>query len=220
MIDLTLILAMLLATGDEAAPAQSADVKAKAATAAAQADVDRPALLASEIKALRDSNIFAPYGRKNLPTRTKGYEKKAEPVAAPKPKAPVVTGIFFDDKMKCYLVVVEDRNEASLKQFKEPKFLKAGEEVIGLKVGPVTAEKATFIKGEVAKELAVGDSLPAVDGKSATPAGASSDDPEASPIDTDAQVEIKPLDTEEKTKVLEKMKKDRGKKNRPSHDDQ
>ena len=35
-----------------------------------------------------------------------------------------------------------------------------------------------------------------------------------------AQPEIKSLDTEEKNKVLEKMKKERGKKNRPSNDDQ
>jgi len=213
MIDWTLILALLalsevegLLGGDEAPKA------------AAQApDIDRPALVASEIKALRESNIFAPYGRKSFPSKSsKTTERKHEPAAVPKPKAPVVTGIFFDEKQKCFLVVVEDRNEGSLKQFKEPKFLKTGDEVSGLKVGPVTAEKASFFKGEIAKDLLVGDSLPGAEMKASAPP---SDDPEAAPLDTDEKVEIKPLDTEEKNKVLEKLKKERGKKNRPSSDD-
>jgi hypothetical protein len=183
-----------------------------------QADADRPAIAASEIKALRDSNIFAPYGpKRKSPPSSFSKSSRSEPVVAPKPKAPVVTGIFFDAKMKCYLVVVEDRNEASLRQFKDPKFLKSGEEVVGLKVGPVTADKATFLKGEIAKELSVGDSLPA---ELKAAAAATSDDPEAVPSDGEEKVDIKPLDTEEKNKVLEKMKKERGKKNRPNSDDQ
>jgi hypothetical protein len=183
-----------------------------------QADADRPAIAASEIKALRDSNIFAPYGpKRKSPPSSFSKSSRSEPVVAPKPKAPVVTGIFFDAKMKCYLVVVEDRNEASLRQFKDPKFLKSGEEVVGLKVGPVTADKATFLKGEIAKELSVGDSLPA---ELKAAAAATSDDPEAVPSDGEEKVDIKPLDTEEKNKVLEKMKKERGKKNRPNNDDQ
>jgi len=213
MIDWTLILALLalsevegLLGGDEAPKA------------AAQApEVDRPALVASEIKALRESNIFAPYGRKSFPSKSsKTTERKHEPAAVPKPKAPVVTGIFFDEKQKCFLVVVEDRNEGSLKQFKEPKFLKSGDEVGGLKVGTVTAEKAGFVKDGVSKELAVGDSLPSVEGKGAAPA---TDDPEAGPLETEEKVDIKPLDTEEKNKVLEKMRKERGKKNRPNNDE-
>jgi hypothetical protein len=131
-----------------------------------------------------------------------------------------VTGIFFDAKLKCYLVVVEDRNEASLKQFKEPKFLKTGDEVNGLRIGTVTAEKAAFLRGEIAKELLVGESLPGSDGKTAAPA--TSEDPEASPSSSDGEekVDIKPLDHEEKTKVLEQMRKQRGKKNRPNNEEQ
>jgi hypothetical protein len=206
---ITLLTVVLMILGDEP------QVKP---TSVVQADADRPAIAASEIKALRDSNIFAPYGPKRKPPSSFSKSSKSEPVAAPKPKAPVVTGIFFDAKMKCYLVVVEDRNEASLRQFKDPKFLKSGEEVVGLKVGPVTAEKATFLKGEIAKELSVGDALPAE--LKATAAAATSDDPEAAPSDGEEKVDIKPLDTEEKNKVLDKMKKERGKKNRPSNDDQ
>jgi len=210
MIDVMLILALSFgAPGDEPTLA--------AAPAVAQAaDPDRPPVAALEIKALRDSNIFAPYGPKRKSTSF-SKSTKSEPAVAPKPKAPVVTGIFFDAKMKCYLVVVEDRNEGSLKQFKDPKFLKSGEDVIGLKVGSVTAEKATFLKGEIAKELSVGDSLPTGDLKAVAPP---SDDPEASPSEAEEKVDIKPLDTEEKNKVLDKMKKERGKKNRPVNDDQ
>jgi hypothetical protein len=209
MTDLTLILALLLgAAGDEPA--------GKPAAALQAADADRPPIAASEIKALRDSNIFAPYGTKRKsPPPSVPKPSKSDP--APKPKAPVVTGIFFDAKTKCYLVVVEDRNEGSLKQFKDPKFLKTGDEVVGLRVGPVTAEKATFLKGEIPKELSVGEPLPAGDLKASAPP---SEDPEASPPEGEEKVEIKPLDNEEKTKTLEKMKKERGKKNRPSNDDQ
>ena len=210
MIHLTLVLVLhALSAGDEA-PAAAKPAAAQAA------DPDRPPIPASEIKALRDSNVFAPYGpKRKTPNTSFSKSTKSEPAAAPKPKAPVVTGIFFDSKMKCYLVVVEDRNEASLRQFKDPKFLKSGEEVIGLKVGAVTAERATFLKGEIAKELAVGESLPLLELKA--PAAAP-DDPEAVPAESEEKVEIKPLDTEEKTKVLDKMRKERGKKNRPNDD--
>jgi hypothetical protein len=210
MIPLLLLFLVLAPGADEPAPA--------AKPAAVQAtDVDRPPVPASEIKALRDSNIFAPYGLKKRTPPSSGGKPRSEPAAAPKPKAPVVTGIFFDAKAKCYLVVVEDRNEGHLKQFKDPKFLKSGEDVLGLKVGPVSAEKATFLKGETAKELSVGDSLPLSDLKASSPPP---EDPEASTSETEEKVEIKPLDTEEKNKVLDKMKKERGKKNRPNNDDQ
>jgi len=207
---ITLLTVVLMVLGGDEAQVKPATV--------VQADADRPALSSSDIKALRDSNIFAPYGPKRKAPSSFSKSSRTEPVAAPKPKAPVVTGIFFDAKMKCYLVVVEDRNEASLRQFKDPKFLKSGEEVVGLKVGPVTAEKATFLKGEIAKELSVGDTPPAE--LKAAPASATSADPEAVPSEHEEKVEIKPLDTEEKNKVLDKMKKERGKKNRPSNDDQ
>lgn len=208
MIELTLLLSLALGVpGDE-----SAQVGKQAA------DADRPAIPSSEIKALRDLNIFAPYGLKKRTTSTPpGGKPRSEAPAAPKPKAPLVTGIFFDAKLKIYLVVVEDRNEGSLKQFKDPKFLKSGEEVLGLRVGPVSAEKAAFQKGEIVKELSVGDALPVGDLKASAPP---SDDPEAEPSDSEEKVEIKPLDTEEKNKVLDKMKKERGKKNRPNNDDQ
>jgi hypothetical protein len=127
----------------------------------------------------------------------------------------------MDLKLQCYIVVLEDRNESSLRQFKEPKFLKTGDEACGLKVGAISAEKAVFIKGDVSKEFHVGDPVPATDLK-VSAAAPSTDDPDAvADGDEKAEkVEIKPLDTEEKTKVLEKMRRDRGKKNRPGSDEQ
>ena len=206
MIDATLILMLFLAEQGKpvAAPAQ---------------EVDRPALSAADIKSLRETNIFAPknakrktYSSPSTSSRSARFESSSTPA---KPKPPVVTGIFFDGKAQAWLVVVEDRNETSLKQFKEPKFLKTGDEVGGLKVGAVTAEKASFLKGDSAKELKVGDPLP-VDDKAVSAASPAPDGPEAPPA---AEVEIKPADAETNSKVLEELKKKRGKKERPSNDE-
>jgi hypothetical protein len=209
MIDLILALVLTQAKPVEAP-------QSKPSTPAA--DIERPAISAAEIKSLRDTNIFSPKNqkRKPPPSSPSSRTSRFEPPAAPaKPKPPVVTGIFFDGKAQAWLVVVEDRNESSLKQFKEPKFLQAGDEVNGLKVSVVTAERATFQKGDVVKELKVGESLPAED-KSVTAAPAATDDPEAPPA---PEVEIKPADAESNAKTLEELKKKRGKKDRPSNDE-
>jgi hypothetical protein len=207
VIDATLILMLFLAQQGK-----------PAAAAAPVQEVDRPVLSAADIKALRDTNIFAPRNAKRKPPsvssspRSSRFEHSSAPA---KPKPPVVTGIFFDGKTQAWLVVVEDRNETSLKQFKEPKFLKTGDEVGGLKVGAVTAEKASFLKGDAAKELKVGDPLP-VDDKAVSAAAPVPDDPEAPPA---AEAEIKPADEETNSKVLQELKKKRGKKERPSNDE-
>jgi hypothetical protein len=214
MIDVSLILALLLQQGK---PMEAPQSKPAASAAPAQ-EVDRPSISAAEIKSLRDTNLFAPKNAKRKPpsyspssSRTASRFESTTPA---KPKPPVITGIFFDGKEQAWLVVVEDRNESSLKQFKEPKFLKTGDEVGGFKVGPVTAERASFLKGDTAKELKVGEALPADDKTvSAAPA---SDDPEAPSA---PEVEIKPVDAESNAKVLEELKKKRGKKERPSNDE-
>jgi len=214
MIDVSLILALLLQQGK---PLEASQSKPAAAAAPAQ-EVDRPSISAAEIKSLRDTNIFAPRNAKRKPPShppsSSRNSARVESSTPAKPKPPVITGIFFDGKAQAWLVVVEDRNESSLKQFKEPKFLKAGDEVGGLKVGVVTAERASFLKGDTAKELKVGESLP-VDDK-AVSAAVPSDDPEAPPA---AEAEIKPVDPETNTKVLDELKKKRGKKERPSNDE-
>lgn len=217
MMELTLILAALLAA--QAKPVEAPQSKP---AAAASQDVERPAISAAEIKALRDTNIFAPRNQKRKPPSSPPSSRgsaRFEPAAPAKPKPPVVTGIFFDGQLQAWLVVVEDRNESSLKQFKEPKFLKAGDDVGGLKVGAVTAEKATFLKGETSRELKVGESLPAEDkAVSIVPTSATLDDPDAPPAPA-ADVEIKPVDAESGAKILEELKKKRGKKERPSNDE-
>ena len=75
------------------------EMQAKPATAQT-ADPDRPPIAASEIKALRESNIFAPRSIKRAP-KPKSFDRgpKAE-AAPPKPKPPLVTGIFFDGKLQ------------------------------------------------------------------------------------------------------------------------
>jgi hypothetical protein len=222
MMDLLLVLG-LLAMGDEL-PAQQGKSSKASPPAAAPAPVqegERPTLSAGEIKLLKDSNIFAPRssGKRPKSSGPGGKSPRPEPPAAPaKPKPPVVTGIFFDAKAQTFLVVVEDRNSDALKYFKEPKFLKAGDEVVGYRIASVTAEKATFVKGEASKDLKVGESMPGADGTvSAAPAV---DDPEAAPaLDGEEKVEIKPQDEETKTKTLEDMRKKVGKKNRPSREE-
>jgi hypothetical protein len=222
MIDLIFVLT-LLSLGDEL-PAQSGK-SSKSSTPAAPApapvqDGERPSLSVGELKLLKDTNIFAPKGTKKRSTagpRTSSAPK--DPPAPAKAKPPIVTGIFFDAKIQTFLVVVEDRNSDSLKHFKEPKFLKAGDEVLGFKVASITAEKAVFVKGDVSKELKVGEPMPGVDGK-AVPAAPVVDDPEAAPLpEGEEKVEIKPQDAETNNKTLEEMRKKVGKKNRPSREE-
>ena len=226
---MTLIMVLMLAlgpvegmlAGDE--PVAAAAQGTPSAPPAQAPDPDRPAISSTELKALRDSNIFAPRNAKKRPVYTSRESSKPRTPSAPaQPKPPVVTGIFMDVKQQCYIVVVEDRNDSSLRQFKEPKFLKTGDEACGYKIGPVTAEKAVFLKGDASKEYRVGEALGSTDAK-VSDAAPSSDDPDAVPVEGEEKAdktEIKPLDNEEKTKVLEKMRRDRGKKARPSNDEQ
>jgi hypothetical protein len=226
MIDFTLILMVLLGALRDESPASAkaaAPAQGKPVTPAAPAqDGERPLISASDVKALRDSNIFAPRTAKRRPIVSSKGSDLRRPAAPAQPKPPVVTGIFYDAKAQAFLVVVEDRNEASLKQFKEPKFLKAGDDVSGYKVASVTAEKAAFIKGEISKELKVGESLPGPDGKTVSVAPVP-DDPEAAfPPEGEEKpekVEIKPIDAETQNKALENLRKKAGKKNRPSQDE-
>ena len=218
MIDLILVLT-LLAAGDEL-PAQSA--KSPAAPPPPVQEGERPSLSAAELKLLKDTNIFAPRSgkRPRYTPSSKESKGRSETSTPPKPKAPVVTGIFFDAKADTFLVVVEDKNSESLKFFKEPKFLKAGDEVLGFKVTAITADKATFVKGDASKDLKVGEAMPAAEGKpvSAVP-GTEDHEPTALEEGADPKVEIKPQDAETNNKTLDEMRKKVGKKNRPLRDE-
>lgn len=222
MIDLLLVLSLLAAGELPAQSGKSSKANPPAPAPAPVQEGERPFLSAAEIKLLKDSNIFAPRSKRpRIKETPKGPGSRPEAPSAPQhPKPPVITGIFFDAKAQAFLVVVEDRNTVeSLKLFKEPKFLKPGDEVVGYKVASVTAEKAVFVRGEISKELKVGETIPGADGKAVSAAPAV-DDPEAPPfLEGDEKVEIKPQDEETKHKTLDEMRKKVGKKNRPSREE-
>jgi hypothetical protein len=159
MIDLTLalLLGVLGAAADEP--------QAKPAPPAAPAqDTDRPVIAASELKALRESNIFAPKSASKRPTRKDPTGPRTAP-APVKPKAPLVTAIFFDSVSQTYQVIVEDRNDSSHRFFKDPKFMKAGDEWSGIKLESVVQDKAVFSRDGDSKEVRIGEGIAEIDSK-------------------------------------------------------
>jgi len=225
-------LLLVLALGADETPTRGGDAPQGKPAAAAQApDNGRPVLSPAELKALRDTNIFAPKTVKRSTPKYAPRPTSKKESAPAKPKPPMVTGIFYDVKEKAHIVVVEDRNEGSLKQFKEPKFLKAGDLVAGLKVESVSAEKAVFSKGEVSKELRVGD--PLADGEVKAVASPTEEgllapeeeepQPATGTPKTSApagKTEVKPLDSKQQSDVLDGMRKKAGKKNRSFGEEQ
>lgn len=225
MMDLSVIVVLLAGLAADELPAQSGKSSKPAPAASTPAPVpvqegERPALSTAEIKLLRDTNIFAPRSARRSSPRSSpsGRDRIHSPSTPAKPKAPVVTGIFFDAKSQAFVVVVEDRNLDSLKQFKEPKFLKVGDEFAGFKVSSVTDEKAVFARGEVSKELKVGESLPAEDGKP-TSAAPATEDAASAAAPSEEPAEIRPADDEANAEALKRLKEKVGKKNRPSRDE-
>ena len=228
MIEMIFGIWVLLQAAVPGAPGKPLDAaQAKPASVEPQ-DPDRAPISAVDLKALRDNNVFSPHTKRRTPPPSYGSRPPSTPRIPPKPKPPAVTGIFFDVKTQDYLVIVEDRNEASLKFFKEPKFLKAGDEVLGIKVQSVTAEKAVFMKGDVSKEAHVGEPLPETDAKpvsSALPADDSEladDEDPAVPatagtpsktskrpptVESKTGSESKSTDTRPSSDVLEELKK-------------
>ena len=214
-------LILVLALGGDETPVRPGD-SAPGKPLAQALDNGRPPISATDLKLLRETNIFAPQTVKRTAPRGPRPSSSSKPAAPAKPKPPVVTGIFYDTQQQTHIVFVEDRNDAALKQFKEPKFLKPGDQVAGLKVDSVSAEKAVFSKGGVPSELHVGDPLadaeikavsptdegllvppqeeetPAAPGASKTPASS-------------AKTEAKPVDPKQQSQILEGMKKKAGK---------
>lgn len=220
-------LMLFLALGDEP------QVQPAPAAAPAQ-DPDRPAISAAELKALRDNNIFSPRSAKRS-SRPSYAGSRSTPPAPVKPKAPVVTGIFFDSRTQAHHAIVEDKNDAAHKLFKEPKFMKAGDEWSGLKLESVGADKAVFSRDGATKDVHVGESLPETesaplsslssdeDAGEETAAPSTSESPSSrkgqfrgrSESRTEAKSSATP---ENQQRTLEEMKK-RLKKNRPSDDE-
>lgn len=182
-------------------------------TLAQAAAGDRPPLPASELKSLRESNIFSPYRAKGAERPTRREERRGESrVEVSKPKAAVLTGIVFDAVLPGHKGLIEDRNEERLRVLKEPKFVKVGDEVLGFRVEEIDANRVRIgLPDGTRKDLAVGDSLPAAEAAAANPE--SSAEGRAVPA-----VDPKPLDEAVKNDVLEQLKKRNRKKGRPQDD--
>jgi hypothetical protein len=230
---LLLALSSLAGAGDEAP-------QAKPATPVAPAqDPDRPALSAAELKALRESNIFSPRFTKPRTPREMRSDRKSAPPAY-RQKAPVVTGIFLDPTTRAPQAIVEDKNDSAHRYFKEPKFMKIGDEWAGIKLESITPEKVVFSKDGASKDVRIGESLPDTEERPTSLADPG-DDPlvddgeapapsAASPVPatkirkgpgSDATgAESKSMTPENQTRTLEEMKKRLKKKNRPGDNEE
>ncbi len=180
-------------------------------TLAQAAGGDRPPLPASELKALRESNIFSPYRAKGAERPARREERRSEVrTEAAKPKAAVLTGIVFDAALPGHKGLIEDRNEERLRVLKEPTFVKAGDEVLGFRVEEIAADRVRLaLPDGTSKDLAVGDSLPGGEAATGEPATEGKPAPAA---------ETKPLDEGVKNEILEQLKKRNRKKGRPQDD--
>jgi hypothetical protein len=224
MLTLTM-LAVLAAAGDEP--------QAKPAPPVAPAqDPDRPAISAVELKALRDTNIFAPKGAKRISRPSSTSPRVTAPPAPYKPKPPVVTAIFLDLATQAHQVIVEDRNDSAHRYFKEPKFMKAGDEWAGIKIDSINQDKVVFSKGGSSKDVHIGEALPEVEVKllsSADPSEEGAGDDGESPATTESatspakfrktSTEPKTQTSDEQNRVLDEMKRKNKKKNRPGADE-
>jgi hypothetical protein len=221
------MLAFLTAGGDEP--------QAKPAPPVVPAqDPDRPAISAVELKALRDTNIFAPKGAKRAPRSTYSSPRSTAPPVPYKPKPPVVTAIFLDLASREHQVIVEDRNDSSHRYFKEPKFMKAGDEWAGIKIDSINQDKVVFIKGGASTDVHLGEALPEVEAKllsTADPSEEGSGDDGESPVPAESttspspskfrktSTEPKTQTSDEQNRVLDEMKRKNKKKNRPGADE-
>lgn len=186
------------------------------APAARNGEPERVALSEADLKALHDNNIFSPRRVKRAPTKggsAEGSSSSSEAAGGvdrqTKPRPPIVTGFIYDQKSQCHVVVMEDRNGPAWKLFKEPKFLKTGDEVVGFRVGSVERDKVVLTWGdESSAVLKVGEPAPDIGFQVPDKAEAA---PSASPVKEGA--EASPQDEAAKKKVLEELR-GRYKKNR------
>lgn len=182
-------------------------------------DPDRPALPLSDLKSLRENNVFAPHKVvRPAPKSTYKPSEPKPPPPPPKPVPPVVTGIILDPETRVYQVIVEDKNSASLKLLKAPLFLKAGDEVLVYRIESVTGSIATVKLGETTKELKVGDSFPdaglkAPEGAEAPSSTTPSAEKNGGAAETKPAGEASP-DEERRRKIREELQKKLGKKRR------
>lgn len=153
-------------------------------------DTDRPGLPASDLKSLRETNIFSPKRVVRKGQDAKGRSPGGSSDLPRTPKPPLVTGITFDPVAKQYQVILEDRNTEKLRLLTEPKFLKAGDQVLVYTIDSVEAEKVIVSAGGTKKELRVGEALPDVGLKAPETADASSEE-EGDPGPGEAKSELR-----------------------------
>lgn len=158
-------------------------------------DPDRIPVSASDFKALTENNIFAPHKARRVES-TRREERRSDSRSSESPrsrsKPPVVTGIFLDTQSREYQALVEDRNSGDLKLLKEPRFVKAGDEILGCTVESVSVDRVVIVNDDKSVEVALGESLP---GESAS-----------APAEP-AKSEAPPVDEASRNSVLEELKK-------------
>jgi len=175
---------------------------------AAAAPSGRPDLTEPQIKVLRDKNIFSPFRTKPFPEKTIGVPPPGPGVEVrSKPKPLVLTGIVYDAASGAFQAIVEDKSDEKVRRLTGPKFLKAGDEVLGVKIESVAKDKVVVVLGETRKELSAGESLPDT-APEGTPSAA------VPATTTAAPVEAKPADPAAASSVLEELKKKNKKKDR------
>jgi hypothetical protein len=188
-----------------------------AAPTARTGDSERAAISEADLKALHDNNIFSPRRVKRTVTKSTPTEpSSAEAVAdrQTKPRPPLVTGFIFDQKSQCHVVVMEDRNGPAWKLFKEPKFLKPGDDVVGFHISSVERDRVVLTWDESTAAVKVGEALPDIGFQVPDKV-----EPAPSLVPAKAEAEAAPLDEGTKKKVLEELR-GRYKKNRASPADE
>ena len=179
-------------------------------------DPDRPTYSVTDLKALREANIFAPGRGKSSSERSSSRrderrpESRSEP-APSRPKPLQVTGFVVDPATRTPRAIVEDRNDEKFRTLKEPLFAKPGDQAQGWTVEEVTPEQVTIVQGETRKVLRVGESFPepAAVEKPATPSGEPVK-PEAAPA---------PVDDGARNDILERLKQKNKKKRSDGSDE-
>ncbi len=179
-------------------------------------DPDRPTYSVSDLKVLREANIFAPSRGKSSSDRSSSRrderrpESRSEP-APSRPKPLQVTGFVVDPATRTPRAIVEDRNDEKFRTLKEPLFAKPGDQAQGWTVEEVTAEQVTIVQGETRKVLRVGEMFPepAVAEKPATPGG--------EPVKAEAAPA--PADDGPRNDILERLKQKNKKKRSDGSDE-
>lgn len=132
---------------------------AQAASAAPQ-NPGRPVLSEDAVRDLRANNIFSPMQPKRAPAPKVESKAAPPPVAKPRPKSPVITGVIYEAEKGIYRALAEDRNSSSLRLFEKPAYVAAGDEFQGYTIEYVTVDRIGVRHGETTWALCVGDSFP------------------------------------------------------------